>query len=354
MNIPRPVLQTDFLLHQILQEISFSEYLNPTNALLAKQRFLSGKHAPPFTYKPLAQADQFLRRLDPIFCTEDHPAADILNEKITRLRFLILALRDRTQKAFHALNSIENWYPSPELINLKIPQEQTKHEMAKYSAQSLIMHLEEALEERKMYDWKIVKDRIMSARALVDGSKCEIRIKPSALFRKTDLIRLVVHEIDVHAVRSQNGHNQRLKIFSTGLPRSIQTEEGLAMIAERKTNVHTRGSLQQQKWVVWAILKAKDLGFKELYRALCKHCHIDVAWGICQRIKRGLANPELPGVYAKDSVYLSGWSSVTTWLAEGGRVEDLYVGKVSIYDPVQKWIEDGWVHPQFTPAFWTS
>ena len=257
MNIPKPVLQTDSSLHQLLKEISFSEYINPTNPLLAKQHFLSGKHAPPFVYKPLAKADQFLRRLDQMLCNEHHPAADILNEKILRLKLLILALRDRTEEAFHALNSIEKWYPCPELMDLNIPLEHANSEMARYSAQSLIFHLEEALKQRQMYHWRIVKDRIMSARALVDGSKCEIRIKPSALFRKTDLIRLVVHEVDVHAVRSQNGHNQLLKIFSTGLPRSMQTEEGLAMIAERKTNVHTSGSLEQHKWVIWGILKAK-------------------------------------------------------------------------------------------------
>ena len=144
-----------------------------------------------------------------------------------------------------------------------------------------------------------------------------------------------------------------LKAFSTGLPRSMQTEEGLAMVAERKNGVHTKGSLQQQKWVIWGIIKAQSMGFKALYKALCQHCHIDLAWGICQRIKRGLAKPGLPGVYAKDSVYLSGWHAVEQWLSEGGNIEELYVGKVSIYDPVQKWIEDGWVRPQPAPTFWT-
>ena len=126
------------------------------------------------------------------------------------------------------------------------------------------------------------------------------------------------------------------------------------MVAERKNNVHTRGSLQQQKWVVWAITQARELGFKELYRALCEQCHTDLAWGISLRIKRGLANPELPGVYAKDSVYLSGWYAVNRWLSAGGNIENLYVGKVSIYDPVSDWIEDGWVLPQPTPVFWTN
>ena len=89
---------------------------------------------------------------------------------------LIVALRDRTERAFHALNTIEDWYPSPDLINIEIPQEHTSYETALFSAQTLIECLSQALKEREMNEWRIVKDAIMSARILVDGSKCEIRI----------------------------------------------------------------------------------------------------------------------------------------------------------------------------------
>ena len=354
MIIPKSVLHTDTSFHQLLQEVSFSQYLNPTNSNRAKQLFLSGTGVPPFIYKPLTQADSLLKRLDQLICKEEHTAAELLNEKIRRVQTFIVALRDRTEKAFDALNTIEHWYPCADLMNIEIPEEHTSYEAAQLSAETLIEYLHKALKQRKMKEWRIVKDVIMSARILVDGSKCVIRIKPSAQFRKTDLIRLVVHEIDVHAVRSQNGHKQMLKCFATGLPNSMQTEEGLAMVAERKRGVHIRGTLKQQKWVIWGILKGKKLGFRELYKALCEHCHADLAWGICQRIKRGLSHPDLPGVYAKDSVYLSGWYSVNNWLSQGGNIHDLYVGKVSIHDPVQEWIEEGWVHPQPVPSFWTQ
>lgn len=48
------------------------------------------------------------------------------------------------------------------------------------------------------------------------------------------------------------------------------------------------------------------------------------------RVKRGLEDTSIPGCFPKDYVYLHGREIVCQYLKEGGREEDLFLGKVSL------------------------
>ena len=218
----------------------------------------------------------------------------------------------------------------------------------------MIARLEQALRERGLGDWRVERDTVMSARVLVDSAKALIKVSPRARFRKQDLTRLVVHEIDVHATRAMNGGAQLLHVFQTGLPGALLTEEGLAMVSEEVAGVSTPGSLARQQHVIWAVDRARSVGFRQLYEELTERAGAALAWGICLRVKRGLANPGLPGVYAKDTVYLAGRMRVRQWLDEGGDIAHLYVGKVGLEDPVGDWLAEGWVRPRPVPAVWAG
>ena len=126
------------------------------------------------------------------------------------------------------------------------------------------------------------------------------------------------------------------------------------MVAEETSGTESPGVLQRQSIVVKAINLARTMGFRELYETLTHEVGSGLAWGICLRVKRGLSRPDQPGVYAKDSVYLSGRNAVREWLDDGGDIRKLYVGKVSIHDPVDEWISQGWVNMQPIPTFWTD
>ena len=351
-DIPSSVIKADRQVDHLLQTVSFSQYLNPINAEEARQRFLHKGEPPPFAYNPLVDADQYLFDLDAIAPTERHPLSKLLQQKIEDLKLLIVALRDRTPKAFDALAERNDWYPQAEDLNIEIPIQLAETSPSVHSAQELIARLKRALRERNLYEWGIVEDSVMSARVLVDGAKKILRVHPDARFRKNDLERLVVHEIDVHAMRSHCGERQPLRCFSTGLSLSLKTEEGLAMLAEEKTRLLSPNSLQRQQDVVRAIHWGRSLGFRDLYTRLRNQCSPSLAWAICQRIKRGLKDAEQPGVYAKDSVYLRGWKSVRDWIAQGGDIDLLYVGKVGIHHPIEDWIAQGWLTPQRAPLFW--
>ncbi len=194
----------------------------------------------------------------------------------------------------------------------------------------------------------------MAARVLVDSAKKLLRLHPDASFHPRDLRRLVVHEIDVHVIRGENGARQALRCFETGLPGSLLTEEGLAIVAEEVAGVSTPGVLSRQREVLKAVDHARRAGIDEVYKVLSYSVGAPTAWGIALRIKRGLADPDAPGVYAKDTVYLRGRIRVRAWLDAGGDIGDLYVGKVGLDDPIAEWREQGWVSERPVPALWSK
>ena len=265
---------------------------------------------------------------------------------------LIHALDKRSAKAFDAMNEAAGWYPDAELLACEY-EAGSPSGPVDVPATELIDHFELAFQARGMTDWQVTQDEVMSARVLVDSAKRLVRVNPKSMFRHNDLSRLVVHEIDVHARRATNGEAQPLWCFVTGLPGSLATEEGLAMVAEETSGTASPGVLARQAEVVRAIEQARSLGFRELYDSLCERVGPGLAWGICLRVKRGLSNPEEPGVYAKDSVYLAGRNKVRKWMDAGGDIRCLYVGKVGVDDPVTEWLEQGWVKPQPVPALWS-
>jgi len=351
-NIPEPVLAADRAHHAVLREVPFSRHLNPLNAGEARHRFQAGEYVPPFRYLPLRGADQILRRLDAARPRRDHPAGALVADCVDATWLLVRALRDRTATAFHALAVAGDWYPDRATLRLSFPDEPDDLHPVAVSASAITRRLRDALLERNLRAWRVEEDTVMAARVLVDGAKRILRVNPHASFRARDLERLVVHEIDVHAFRSENGARQELLCFQSGLPGSLGTEEGLAMVSEEVTGYAAPGVLGRQVEVVRAIDRARVLGFRELYDELTGRLGPNLAWGICVRIKRGLARPGQPGVYAKDSVYLTGRMKVRKWLEAGGDITDLYVGKVSVDAPVAQWRRQGWVRSAPIPPTW--
>jgi len=349
--IPAPILDADRTHHGILTEVAFSRHLNPVNADAARVAFLRGAPSPPFEYTPLREADALLRILDAAEPPRDHPAGALVGACFDGTRRLVLALRDRTAAAFDALALASDWYPSTSLLALRFPDGRDPTPLDVPAAR-VIARLREALTERGLDTWRVEEDTVMSARVLVDGAKRMLRVNPRARFRERDVERLVVHEVDVHAMRAENGMQQRLRCFQTGLPGSLATEEGLAMVSEIHAGHGAPGVLARQVDVVRAIDLGRRLGFRPLYEQLEDEVGPGLAWGICLRIKRGLSRPDLPGVYAKDSVYLQGHQLVQRWLSDGNPPSLLYVGKVSVNHPVREWLDQGWLRPGPLPPTW--
>jgi hypothetical protein len=359
VTLPPELLEADARLHALHQQVRFSAYLNPLNAAEARAAFLTGTHpAPPFAYAPADWADDLLDALARLRVPREHPLGDALHASVQGTALTARALRDRTGESFHHLAEHAEWYPTPRglagtLPDLALAPLRDDDEVAIPHAQ-LLDALRGALPDGS--GWTVVSDPVMSARVLVAAAQREVRVAPSARFRRRDLRALVAHEIHVHVARARAGQRQPLRLFETGLHGAGATEEGLALHAEARVGALHPGTLARQRHVLRAVAHAREAGFAEVYEALVGDVGPASAWSIALRVKRGLADPARPGVYAKDTVYLEGFLQVHDTLSDAPAraLAELYTGKVGVAHPVREWLAEGWLLPGEVPALWSD
>lgn len=350
--LPAEVVHADARLHALHAAIRFSAHLNPVNIADARAAFFAGAEAPPFAYAPATFAADARAELGALVVPRLHPLGTEVLAAVEETRALVDALDRRDAASFERLAALCDWLPEPEdaaAVPLTPPAGPVVGEIA---ADRMLVTLRDALRERELRGWDVGFDPVLASRVLVDSAKRAVRVNPAARFRDIDRAGLVAHEIDVHATRGHNGESQPLHIFATGLARSLLTEEGLAIVAEERVRALSPGFVARQSLMIEAVRQAHKLGFRALYDTLVPAAGKAGAWQIALRVKRGLADPGAPGVYAKDTVYLRGYRRVKAWLADGGDLRMLYVGKVATHHPVGAWLRAGWLRAAAVPAMW--
>jgi hypothetical protein len=339
-RLPQPLVEADRALFTLLGRVVTSKFLNPTNEVEARAAFESGR-AVRFTYAPAAWADEFLRALDRIRPPLDHPLGAVLDEAIREERAMAVALRDRSAKAMDVWARAAGWLDAPDsavasAFPARPPEEAT------VGARELSAALAGALRDRGLHTWRVEADPVMSARVMVDSLRNVVRVNPRATCTPTEVRALVAHEIGVHVARAAAGAQQPLAIFRHGLPGSLQTEEGLALYAEAETTGLPDGTVGRLGFMAKMALRAREVGFSELAREIRMVARAN-PWPMVLRLKRGLADPEQPGAYAKDRVYWLGILSVGQFVARGGNRAHLMIGKVGVQHPIDEWRRLGWI-----------
>lgn len=348
--LPNELVRADARLHAVHAGVRFSAHLNPENVAAARAAFFAGAEAPPFAYAPATWAADVRAELDRIVVPAQHPLGREVAAAVAETRALVDALDRRDPASFLHLAALSDWLPEPGDDASTVPPP-TPPVAPAIGAERMFATLRDALRRRAL-PWETSWDPVLSSRILVDAARRSVRVNPAARFCETDRQGLVAHEIDVHAIRAANGEVQPLRLFSTGLARSLLTEEGLAIVAEEHVRALSPGFVSRQALLLRAVEIARVAGFRELWEALLPETGPAGAFQIALRIKRGLARPDLPGVFAKDTVYLRGYRRVRAWLDAGGDIALLYVGKVGLHHPVGAWIRAGWLTPGPVPDMW--
>ena len=344
----RAVDEALFAAHHALDP---AHLLNPLNVGEAQSAFFAGEAEPPFRYGSSAALPEWQERLRSLTVPQQHTFSPLLNDALRSFDAMANALRYRTAEHFERWAVIEGW----ERGDASAPNTlgPTAHQPEPVlGAAGMRQALEAAIHARQLTGWQVLWDEIMSARVLVESTQQQIRVNPRATFRQSDVRRLVAHEIDVHVTRAQNGRRQPLRMFSTGLPGNLQTEEGLAVAAEEQAGTLVPGAMARQAQIRAAIGLARQMGFRELWDRLRSTYGAQGAFSVTLRLKRGLTKPGSPGVYAKDAVYGLGWAAVQRWRNHGGDLNHLYVGKVALHHPVAEWLAEGLILPGTVPALW--
>lgn len=340
MPLPQDLLRADAAFARLHERLVASRHLNPLDEVEARARFLSGQPA-RFRYAPLTTADELLRACDDVDPPTDHPLGLELAAAVAELRSAVVALRDRTAAAFAALAERSGWLEAAE--RPEVEPRVREPDGSVVSLDEVIQAFEAALAARGHAGWSVATDPVMSARVLSDAPRRVLRVNPRAAWSRTDVRALVAHEIDVHVARAAAGARQPLRLFELGLARSLTAEEGLALHVEAQACGLPTGAADRLALIAAAARRAAEQGFTGLYRGLEPLVGAQQAWAMCVRLKRGLADPEAPGVYAKDRVYWLGFCRLAQARSAGDDLRPLWCGKVGFDHPVRAWAAEGWI-----------
>ncbi len=303
------------------EQLRLFHYCEPTNTEEARTAFFAGKE-PEFHYPPLPFNPQELRarlaalRFDGDYATLYEQARDAL-----LLQLDILSARGEPRVRTLALTLYGR--PSAEVIRAAHGILQSPHEPSPKTipAPRIKEAFERALAQRGL-SWTV--SYAEKNATTIDPMNRQITLNKNRFFAEHDLQRLIVHEIDVHVLRAENGHAQAARFFITGLPGYLTTEEGLAAYAEEQTGTaraENRRALAGHVLAVDAL--HRGLSFRAAYELLTNYFPPAEAWRLTLRSYRA-------GGLAKDHVYLQGLHAVKRFVAAGGSLRSLYVGKIGI------------------------
>lgn len=134
------------------------------------------------------------------------------------------------------------------------------------------------------------------------------------------------HEVSTHLLTYFNGKSQRLKLLALGLSGYDALQEGLAVLAEYLVGELSLERLRLLSARVVAVhMMIQGAEFIEVFRALTQHYGFPTktAYTITMRVFRA-------GGLTKDAEYLRGLNQVIAYVAAGGRIDRLYVGKIAV------------------------
>ncbi|MPZ72366.1 MAG: DUF1704 domain-containing protein [Nitriliruptorales bacterium] len=335
------VADADRRLADLGAELDFLLAITPVNVDEAWQEFQAAgfEHDPDFHYRPLA-VDPDLYRRDlyglAVEDVEDPTLAALLRAKRRDLERRVTMLEERGTPSFLYSSLAVYGSVEPELVATAEAVLQQLADGGREADPDDRVTAQEfaALAEAEMARYRaaypdfsasvFVRDdvpdvMVVSGDLLVGAGLRLPRVRAEALLQ---------HEVGTHTVTDVNGRCQPLCMLVVGLPGYEETQEGLAVLAEYVTGGLTGARLATLAARVLATRCVTDGGsFVDTFRLL----HDDVglpprrSFRVAMRVHRA-------GGFTKDAMYLRGFQSVLNYVAEGGRLEPLLVGKLSLAD----------------------
>lgn len=345
-NIEDPILKkVDSKLYDLLKNFETLTYVNPKNLERSKKQFFSSKYRiePKFTYIPLkVDVYELKQKLYALPVSEIYDVSvqrlykDIINEYVTTLD--MLASRGTEQFLFNSLKL----YGKPDDKDVKNANYIIQSYGRDLSDENLLT-TEQVLEyfRNEIKRWgtggKVILGKNMAARAMVNSVKKSLVINDKAKFNMNDLELLSNHELGVHMLTTMNALSQPLKFLILGTPTNVETQEGLAILAESLTGKLHIGRLKDLAYRVIAVdLMVKGHSFRDIFERLVDEYDFtqDKAFNLTARVMRG-------GGFTKDFVYLRGFIKVYNYYLKGHSIDELLIGKTSLeYAPLLKELID--------------
>jgi len=326
--------------------------MNPVNEASEKKKFFKQDgYNPVFKYRKPTSCDKLFRKIDDIEMDQDVISRLLLQklEKFKRTNAMVQNL-GKPEFTFFSKGIFDK--PSQELIIqayeiLKLEPEKEENNI---KSKKVVVEMRKILSTLGLKDWR-VGYKNMTANAAVISSKKSVYVKKKAKFSKDFLKRIVVHEIGTHVFRALNGEKQPYRIFFSGLPNYLGTEEGIAVNIEEMHGCLRANTLRTYAGRAIAVNLSLQNGFRDVFNNLKEHFNDDFAWKLTLRAKRGLIDTSKPGAYTKDYLYLDGYYKVKKFLEENKEegLKKLYYGRMNLEQiPLISQLE-GLKEPVFLP-----
>ena len=340
------VFEIDANLDGLIHNIELLAQVNPINVEKEKHRFFASKYAiePNFNYPKVKFRPYQLQRAffaQPLEKVKDDVIGKMYKDVINYYSNMIQCIETIGQGKQFYYNSL-SVYGTPTEKDV-----QNAHFILHYEDEPMSMDMEKVhspLEAKdyfekfaKQYDFplNIKFSTHIAADAMVSNSSRTLIIKRNAKFSKNQLLTLANHEIGIHLVTTYNGLLQPLKIFSNGLPKNVETREGLAVFSEYMGGALTLKRLKELAYRVMASDSLiKGYGFADTFDLIHGKYKLnrEEAFSITLRAHRG-------GGFTKDRLYLSGLRKIYKRYQAEENMDVLLSGKVSLdYEKEMKYL----------------
>jgi len=298
------ISKIDEEIFRLEKELNLSKYLEPINTIEQRELFFSAlksgkEYNPQFAYpiweintnKIKKEISKLQKQLDKI---EGFPLKQAYAEILTSLVEYLDIFEFRSREDFPS--ELYNLYgsPSDEVVNqaIHILEKQKRGGTEKIFTDQVsddnLYHFLLDLLQKFDFEWSLELTDDVSSRIAIIPTQKEIKIKRGAKFYYNELERFKVHEFGVHILRYENGNLQPYRIFMNGFDDYLLTEEGLATLAEQRTNNLTLTTLRLYAGRAIATKLAETRSFFSIYNHLEKYFYSEMAFSITQRVKRGL------------------------------------------------------------------
>jgi len=359
--------QVDMLLEQLRLPLSF--IFTPTNLVEEKEKFLdSDNYNPQFTYEIVKNRnEEIFKELSDVkeISDVDPVISDFYLQLIQEKELTWHMIQAVGQNAKFTKLAIEKFgLPSYKLFRNACIAIRTNGQgynlvnEAKLKEENYLTYpeikvaIEEVFKGLGIEGWGVDKSKkILKNGVKVGLKKKMVYMDPDIKKKPTELKGTIVHEIGTHVIRHLNGLECGVKAFSRpNISSYLETEEGLAAYNEELMHFTSLKDLKKRALYVYAVQVGREMSFRGLYNAVSPFMLPKRAFNFVMRVKRGLGDTSLPGIYPKDIVYFRGLRRVKRKLEKDPYLYDLlYAGKISFKQT--KWVEEGILRkPKFVPC----
>lgn len=335
----RAVKDVDHGLAQVSDAFSFLLQVTPVNAEAAWSEFRRSRfeQTPKFYYRPLAVEPGVLKRKlfeIAIEKIEDPTLAELFRQRQDELDRKITMLSDIG--TFRFVLGSQQVYGNIEPSLVQVAEKLLATVPSRSRDESKLNELS-ALEFAKLAEKEIAYYRQLlpqfAAKVLIrndmfSGLMCsggDLLIGHQATVPVQRAEALLQHEVGTHLLTYYNGFIEPFQLLHSGFAGYDSLQEGIAVLSEYLVGGLSRPRLRLLAARVLAAASMLDgATFIETFRRLDRDYDFSqrVAYTITMRIYRG-------GGLTKDAVYLRGLVEVLQYIANGGELEPLFVGKIA-------------------------